>query len=135
MKHYIKVEFNSEFKQDLHLNREIMQDIIKTTNGTCEIEFDTHYPTKYRPLNSQFTHNLSEPPFSISYLFDAAELESFTRVDNRTGTGELSNTELLGFVCKHFKTSIPELQKLAQKRKVLEFEIIKLEKELNDLTM
>ena len=134
MKHYIKVEFNSEFKQDLHLNREIMQDIIKTTNGTCEIEFDTNCPTKYRPLNSQFTYNLSEPPFSISYLFDAAELASFTKV-NKTGTAELSNTELLDFVCKHFKTSIPELQKLAQKRKVLESEIIKLEKELNDLTM
>ena len=134
MKHHIKVEFNSEFKQDSQINCEIMEHITRTTNGACEIEFDTHYPTKYRPLNSQFTHNLSEPPCSISYLFDDAELASFTKV-NKTGTAELSNTELLDFVCKHFKTSITELQKLAQKRKVLESEIIKLEKEINDLTM
>lgn len=135
MKHHIKVEFNSEFRKEHTSNHTIMEDIIKTTNGTCEIEFDPNCPTKYRPLNSQFTHNLAEPPFSFSYLFDAAELESFTRVVNRTCTAELSDTELLDFVCKHFKTNIPELQKLAQKRKALESEITKLEKEINDLTM
>ena len=132
MKHYIKVEFNSEFKQELPSNREIMRDIIKTTNGTREIEFDTHFPTKYTPLNTLREQDMRR---RVSHLFDAAELESFTRVDNRTGTAELSDTELLDFVCKHFKTSIPELQKLAQKRKALESEITKLEKEINDLTM
>ena len=132
MKHHIKVEFNSEFKQDSRINCEIMEHITRTTNGTCEIEFDTHFPTKYTPLNTLREQNMRG---RVSHLFDAAELESFTRVDSRTGTAELSDTELLDFVCKHFKTSIPELQKLAQKRKALESEITKLEKEINDLTM
>lgn len=131
MKHHIKVEFNSEFKKDSPLNREIMEHITRTTNGTCEIEFDTHCPTKYKALNTLREQDMRG---RVSYLFSTLELESFTRV-NKTGTTELSNTELLDFVCKHFKTSITELQKLAKKRNALESEIIKLEKEINDLTM
>lgn len=128
MKHKVKVQFNDKFLGSSVLNQQIYKNIESATGGTCEIEFDDHYPCKFRALNSGTVYDMSH---QVSHLFSPEELNSFEKVI----AGTLNNAALLSFVCKHYKVTLDDLNTMALKRKAIEDEIAKLEKELNDFSM
>lgn len=127
MKHNVKVQFNDKFL-DTSMNQYIYRSIVDATGGTCEIEFDDHYPRKFIALNTGIVYDMAH---QVSHLFTSEELQSFEKVSSHT----LTNVALLAFVCKHYKVTLEELNIMAQKRKVLEKEIARLERELNDFSM
>ena len=128
MKHKVKVQFNDKFVESSVLNQQIYKNIESATGGTCEIEFDDHYPRKFRVLNSGTVYDMTH---QVSILFSPEELHSFEKVITCT----LNNAALLAFVCKHYKVTLDDLNTMALKRKAIEDEIAKLEKELNDFSM
>lgn len=127
MKHLIKVEENSVFKaMPRTANAYILEQIMKTTNNTSEIEYDTHYPTKFKVVSSGVEHELRN---KVKFLFTESELASFQRI------GEITDSQLLEFVIKHYSVTKEHLIEQCIKRNALEKQIAKLEKELNDLTV
>ena len=128
MKHNVKVQFNDKFSATSISNQSIYRSIVNATDGTCEIEFDDHYPRKFMALNTGRVYDMAH---QVSHLFTSGELQSFEKVSSHT----LTNVALLAFVCKHYKVTLEELNIMAQKRKVLEKEIARLERELNDFSM
>lgn len=124
MKHLIKVEENSVFKaMPRTANAYILDQVMKATNNTGEIEYDTHYPTKFKVVSSGVEHDLR------NIIFTDAELASFQQIS------EITDSQLLEFVTKHYSITKEELVGLCVKRNALEKQIAKLEKELNDLTV